>query len=143
MFVRPRFIHIPGIANTPGSTPVVASESVLNIYTAGATINGHRIVKIADDGRVMHADHIDLNDSNDRILGLSTQSAVVNDSVRVLNFGPLEEPTWNWDMAKVLFLGADGALVQDPPLTGFVVQVGFPLAPTSLFLRIERPIILS
>lgn len=145
MHVRPPFIAKPSSATTTsggGEGPATSAQTVINEYEAAETFGGHRIVRSNDDATVSLADKDDADDA-DKVLGISTNAVNVGDTVTIISYGPLEEPSWAWDMAKLLFLGDTGIIVQDPPATGFSIQVGFPLSPTSIFVDIQRPIQLA
>ena len=56
--------------------------------------------------------------------------------------GAIDEPSWSFSPGPV-FLGLNGALVQAPPASGFVLQIGTALSATRLVVERFSPIILA
>jgi hypothetical protein len=126
-----------GIQGPPGGTGFQA--------TAGADIGGHRIVVLDSSNKAQYADCTDLGHAQ-RVVGMTLNAAVADDSVSLQNFGEVTEPTWNWDMTKPVYLGPNGVLTQVVPTVEyakFSLVVGFPSSPKSLFVNIREPIFLN
>ena len=62
-------------------------------------------------------------------------------SVRV--GGIMAEPSWTWDLDKFIYLGVNGLLTQTPPGTGFLLEMGWPINPTSMMVDIKLPLFLA
>ena len=109
-------------------------------FSAGMSISGHRVV-VVDGNRLIYADK-DIISHASRILGITRNAAIENDQVEVQTYNIMSESTWSWDETKSLYLGNNGVIVQDPPTTGFLLKVAFPISPTRIFIDIKEPIIL-
>lgn len=113
--------------------------------TAGAALGGHRIVIIDQDSRAQYASSMDVSHAL-KIIGLTRGAAVEGDMVAVQRAGRITESSWNWAPGQPVFLGDNGLLTQVPPslpTSLFSLIVGFPIAPTSLFLSLREPILLG
>jgi hypothetical protein len=122
-----------GIAGPPGSEIV---------RVAAVVLSGHRVVTVDEDGKIIYADSANL-DHVGKVLGITTGAAAQNANITIKAFGELTEPSWNWDMDKSIYLGANGALTQTPPTVGFLLEVAFPLSPTSVFVSLKQPFVRS
>ena len=78
-------------------------------------------------------DHIDL------LCGLTLTATSDAGQVTVQRTGAVDDLAWSWVPGRV-HLGADGALTQSPPSTGFDVLVGVAVSPTRLILNFQDPI---
>lgn len=127
-------LGVPSITVTLGPyIEVVASAG--DAGTAGATINGHRVVAWAADGTLVHADPTARPFS---IAGLTESSAVSGAPVAWTAQGQVTFSGWSW-VGGPVFLGADGTLTQSLPSTGYVVVIGRGDG-THLFVNIQPPV---
>lgn len=130
---------LQGLPGAPG-----ASGDVSFIYRAAFAISGHRIVTLDEQGKAIYASATLASHAN-RIVGMTTNAAAADDALNVKKFGEVTEPSWNWQLDKPVYLGADGFLTQVPPeapAAKFSVVVGFPISATTLFINIGIPITL-
>lgn len=124
----------PGIQGPPG-TPGAGGEVVQLTRIAFDDLGGHRIVTLAGGDVLIYASNDDI-----QFLGgplwMTTGAIMAGESGTVLAFGPITEPTWNWDVGPV-YLGTNGLMTQDPPTIPalFSVQIGFALSPISMFFN--------
>lgn len=112
---------------------------------AGIDISGHRFVSLDEQGRAVYASNTNLADAT-RLVGLTTNAAVEGDVVALQIYDDITEPSWNWELNKPLYLGADGHLTQVQPTfpsAKFMVVVGFPISATKIFINIGIPISLT
>lgn len=117
------------------------SEAAPETIVAGETLSALRIVSADDDGKGYYTDPTN-PDSVRRITGMTTSAASVGGAA-VLHFeGKYQDAFWNWDVTKQLFLGATGTITQVAPTTGISVVLGHAQKPDTIFLNIEKPIIL-
>lgn len=133
------------------STKKLASKSISDtrtflgieqaIHVAGETVSGHRVVRIDASDQAWYADNTAPADV-DAIYGLTLGAALVGGNVLVQYFGPITEPSWTWTTASPLFLTASGMLSHTPPVTGFLLTVGFALTPTKIMFNPKMPIVL-
>jgi hypothetical protein len=111
----------------PGAPAPIAQLTV----TAGEALSGHRAVLLTA-GEAFYADHATLTHAG-RAIGVTTGAAALGDTVTIQTLGILIEPTWTWTEGPV-YLGAQGALTQTPPATGFVQIIGVATTATALFV---------
>ncbi len=106
----------------------------------GENIGGNRAI-IVTDNKFYYASQSNLNHVN-KVIGITTQSGIINSSIIVQSSGEMIEPSWNWDIDKPVYLGNNGLLTQTIPSTGFLLEMGIPNSNISLIIRIKIPIIL-
>lgn len=124
----------PGVAGT-----------VAFVYPAAYAISGHKIVLINNTGKAEYGSSDTIEHAN-RLVGMTTNAALQNESLNILSVGEVTEPSWNWQLDKPVYLGLNGNLTQVEPVyptNRFSVVVGFPITATTLFLNIGYPIILN
>jgi hypothetical protein len=127
----------PGTQGVPGAAGTDANATFEAI--SGEAINALRVVKIAA-GQAYRADAADPNDAQ-LLVGISiTATSAAGQALTVRNDGPLSDAAWNWAQG-VVYCGANGVLTQTPPSTGFVCEVGRVLAPDTILIDIQTPII--
>lgn len=80
--------------------------------------------------------HIDL------LLGITLTAAQAGELVNVQRLGAIEDSGWHWVPGRV-YLGANGALTQAPPTSGFDVLIGSATSPTRIALNLQDPISLE
>lgn len=73
-------------------------------------------------------------------VGLVDGGALAGASVNIQYEGPITNVGWNWALNLPVFVGANGALTQTPPTSGYMQVLGYPLSPTTLLIDIEEPI---
>lgn len=78
-----------------------------------------------------------------RILGVTQTSGLAGDDVIVATFMELYDASWNWDLQKPIYLGANGTLTQTAPTTGMLVIVGFPNTVTGIIIDTQEPVNMS
>ena len=120
----------PGPAGPSGATTFVRQS-------AGA-LSAMRIVWEDEAGVVFALDSAD-EDHIDLLCGLTLTATSDAGQVTVQRTGAVDDLAWNWTPGRV-YLGADGALTQSPPSTGFDVLVGVAVSPTRLILNFQDPI---
>jgi hypothetical protein len=123
-----------GIPGPPGPDSSIVSRN------ASVALSGHRMVTLAADGRLLYADHMNVDHAG-VVLGLTLNAAAENDPIDVKTYGEVTHAGWSWTPNESIFLGANGALTQVAPATGFSLVVGFALSATTMLINIEPPII--
>lgn len=107
---------------------------------AGAPVSGHRVLVQLDDGTVIHADAA-TPDHVQRVVGVSTNAAIVGDPVAIVGDGPVSDNSLSFTPGLPVFLGLNGAMTQTPPADpAAIIQVGAALAADTINVRISRPI---
>lgn len=76
------------------------------------------------------------------VIGLSLTPATTGNSFEVLLFGKHDDVFFNYSINEILFLGNNGSITNTPPTDGYSVTIGKGFGPGSIFISIERPIIL-
>jgi hypothetical protein len=109
--------------------------------TAGEVLSALRIISVADDGLGYYSDPGD-EESTRRILGMTLEAHLAGQLSQLLREGQHQDPSWSFDVTKRLFLGANGSITQVAPATGISVVLGHVQKPDTIFLNIEKPIIL-
>jgi len=123
-------------------TALSAEGRIIIQKVAGETIGSHKVVKLGDDGKVYYADCRNLPDV-ERILGMTLNSANTNGSVNILLFGKLQDSSFNFDTSKPIYLGKNGAIVQDIDSESvFIQRLGRVLKNNEILIDLDEPIIL-
>jgi len=136
-------IQVPVVVGVQGPQGVAGETTVSDSVTkvAGEILGGNRGVTIGSNGKAYYADNTIVAHAN-KVLGVTKGSAILDANVDIQTYGVMVEPSWNWDLAKMIFIGPNGTLVQDMPASGFALVVGWPLSTTSMMIDIDKPIIL-
>jgi len=123
-------------------TALSAEGKIIIQKVVGETIGSHKIVKLGDNGKVYYADCRNLSDV-ERILGMTLNSANTNGSVNILLFGKLQDSSFNFDTSKPIYLGKNGAIVQDIDSESvFIQRLGRVLKNNEILIDLDEPIIL-
>ena len=117
----------------------VSSSSALPEYEAGENLSGHRVVMSDAYGVIWYASNASVDDAN-CILGITTGAISVGTTGPVKSHGDMTEPTWAWVAKKPLYLGESGFMVQTPPVSAFIIKVGYAVSATRIFIDIDSPI---
>lgn len=108
---------------------------------AAVSLGGHRVVASVS-GSPIYADS-----SNNNLIGLVigiTARAVSAGQVALIQvYGPMSEVSWNWTPDSPLFVGADGALTQSAPTSGWVQEVARAISATRIMIDLQPPILLN
>lgn len=110
--------------------------------TAGVLLSGHRAVVADDEGLLIYADRL-LLEEIDRPVWLTTRSWSVGDEATVVAYGTVDEPSWAFTPGLPLYLGLNGLLSQIPPITGFLLRLGVAVTATRIFFNPGVPIALQ
>ncbi|KAF1050434.1 MAG: hypothetical protein GAK34_01889 [Delftia tsuruhatensis] len=122
----------PGEPGPAGGSSVQRTAGTnLSALLAVYELNGVVRALSADD-----ALHIDL------LVGITLTAAQAGELVNVQRLGAIEDPGWNWVPGRV-YLGANGALTQAPPTSGFDLLIGSATSTTRIALNLQDPISLE
>ncbi len=81
------------------------------------------------------------NNTNERIIGVSKVSGVVDEEIKYYTNGAtLTNSGWTWDITLPIYTNASGDLTQTAPTVGVVQQVAEPISSTKLMINIQQPI---
>lgn len=114
-------------------------------YISSGSISGHRVVSLNASGQVEYTNPTD-KPSISRIVGVTLNAASLGGTLNVVKNSEVTEPSWNWNTNSAVYLAANGSLTQTVPTkqdVTFLVVVGFPISPTTLFVNIGIPIELN
>lgn len=116
------------------------------VFTAGATLSGHRVVTLNTSNRAVYCDAATLGHAG-RVLGITTGAASnLADATVQMPGWEITESGWSWDTSKPVFVGLNGALTQTiPTLAGgfaFLQVIGWPITSTKLLISPGEPVTL-
>jgi len=125
------FMGMPGLPGRDGMDGATGAATIHR--TAGEALGGHRVVAVNAIGQAVYAS------SNSTLIpiGITLGAASAGADVAIQIAGEMKEPSWSWDVASPIFLGADGVLTQSPPGLGMLVFVGYPTGRTSFFIEFD------
>lgn len=122
---------LQGPKGDPGGSGVLARP-------VGAVVQGLRVVR-ALAGVIYPVDQADDTHAS-QVIGLALQSVtVIGSDVNVQLSGPVTDSSWNWSPG-FLFCGADGALTQASPDTGWLLQVARVISADTIDIDLSYPI---
>ena len=103
---------------------------------AGEVLSGHRVLTLSPSGFFVYSDSL-------HGVGIGANAANIGDPVEVIISGPMEDPSWNWVPELPIYQTGMGQLTQVVPVTGFVREVAFAVAPHRILVSFRPPIILE
>jgi hypothetical protein len=111
------------------------ATSIINSYTAGESISAYNILVQESDGKV------DVGDSSDtthiqKVVGLATTSAVLDDTIEVQSTGKMTNAGWSWTPGAKLYYTSSGTLTETVPSTGFIQQVAVAETATTITINL-------
>ena len=128
-----------GVQGNTGAPGPAAPQGIQ--VTAGTTLSGNHVVIVDTDGKAYPAD-CTTSAHLDKPKGITTTAVQQGSPVTVQTFGIMTEPGWNWNYGPI-FIGLQGSLVQTPPTTGFILQIGKAVNPTTINIAQEPGIVLA
>jgi hypothetical protein len=111
------------------------------VLTASGNLGGHKVVRASGVGGAALASSSNLAHLG-FIIGVTTNAALNGDQVGVVAGGEIVEPSWTFTPGP-LYLGDNGALLQAPPVSGFLQQIAIATAPTRIVVSLGPPIRLN
>lgn len=124
-----------GPAGRPGEPGPAGGAAVQRL--AGETLSALRAVYELN-GQVFALDYRDA-EHIDLLLGVTLTAADPGQPINVQRLGAIDDDGWNWQPGRV-WLGADGALTQNPPTDGYDVLIGAAVASGRLLLNLQDPL---
>lgn len=116
-----------GTGNPADGSVIVTATSLISANTAIAMLDG--VPTPADASNLDHAG---------TVLGVAINSGQAGDPITVRFDGLVTSSGWHWQPAPVL-LGRAGQLTQTSPSSGFFQEIGTPINPTTLLVRVRTP----
>jgi hypothetical protein len=127
------FMQVDVLETGPQGRP--GTENIDLLIKAALAIGGQRVIATDEQGMAVYADNLTRYKT---VIGISTGAAVQGALVTVKPFGRLEDPSWNWNPAKGLFLGINGLIMQDVTDTGAIVPLGHVAGVDAIFITISE-----
>lgn len=128
-------------ATTP-TWQVVGDGGSASPSIASGSVSGHKVVVFSDVNTVVYADNQTLAHSQ-IVIGVTRGAALNGDEIFIAKNGDgITEGSWNWTAGSVIYLGANGALTQTPPVAPavFSLIVGYAISATTMYVQIREPI---
>lgn len=127
---------------TGAQGPVGPSGGSAITLVASTPLGGHRMVYL-NGSDPQYADCTVASHAG-RVLGITTSATNAGDTTSIVRSGDITEVSWNWDTALPVYLGTNGVPTQAlPPNAAFSLIVGIPKTPTTLFVALREPIVLT
>ncbi len=108
--------------------------------TAGETIHGRRIVRIA--GGLIHHPRLTVPAHADQCIGLALQSGNTGADLLVRTGGQHSDAAWSWAPGPI-YCADNGVLTQAVIAVGWVLKVGIAVNPTTIEVDIDNAFIRS
>ena len=128
------FKYLPVPPSLNGNTTLLVGGIV--------AIAAQKFIAIDSSGQFVLANQTDVSQMN-KIIGITKAIANPGESVSFIGYGEAVNPLWNFVAGEPVFLGVNGNVTQTPPVTGFIMIVGFATATTKLFVNMQTPIDLA
>ncbi|MEO5364212.1 MAG: hypothetical protein H7838_11405 [Magnetococcus sp. DMHC-8] len=128
-------------AEAPVVSPDVKGTPVSSEFRAGEILSGHRMVTLNASSKAVYASH-DNPDHASRIVGMTTNAAIMDGPVNIVSAGPVVDSSWLWDMNPArsrVFMLLNGLISQTPPVSGYLCPVGFVINANTIFVSIQSP----
>lgn len=119
---------------------VINSEVVDNKITkvAAETISALKVVRSINTTDIALADPATYPSS--KAIAISIQSGSVGDELEIVVGGEILDPSFSFLLNEPIFLGPNGTILQNPPVSGQVLNIGHGLGPGGIFLDIKEQI---
>ena len=118
-----------------------AAEALEHVYIAGATIAMEKVL-VLSSGKVIHFDPSDENNVG-KVVGISTNSALINENVKVISEGIMNSAGWGLSPDSVYYAGSTGTVTTTLPTSGIVIRVGVAVDTNTMKVNFSEPIILT
>lgn len=109
-------------------------------FNAAEDISALQMVIAINPTSVAVADKELLNDA--QAFGMAITAGLTGTEIRVVTFGQIDDPSFNFGANEQLFLNNNGAITDIPPITGHNVPVGRGMGVGSIFIDIDELTIL-
>ena len=85
------------------------------VKKAGETLGVYNAVYLGNDGKIYKASNDNLSKS--QLLGITINSGIINDDIKIINEGTVVNSSWSWNLTlnKKVYLGINGTLTQTIP----------------------------
>lgn len=121
-------------------SPDPDTDGTIIVGTASSALSAHRVVKLSGTA-VSYLDNNDIANAYAGV-GITLEGVAAGQLIKIKMLGDLTEPSWNFQLGKPVFCGANGMLVQQSPTQGFSLVVGVAAGSTKLIVDVKQPIVL-
>lgn len=118
-----------------------AAKAIEYIYIAGANVSIERVLMLSA-GKVVHFDPSDENNAG-KVVGISKNSALVNENVTVVAEGVMTSPGWGRIANSIYYAAANGTTTTTIPGSGILQSVGVAIDVSTMKISFSEPIILT
>jgi hypothetical protein len=109
--------------------------------TAGPALSGHKAIALVA-GVAVHADQS--NPAHRGLVrGISTGAVASGATLNAQVYGRMYEPSWAWTPDLPIYVGANGALTQTRPTSGWLQRLAIADSATLIFIDPQPPIVLG
>jgi hypothetical protein len=140
--VKKRFNpFLGGFDFAPEQSTQVSSEKLIKSYIAAEAVSAIKLVYSFSPTQVKLAKNNGTEDES-KVIGITLNAAGVGDAVNVQMFGQLDDGSLSFSANELLFLGTSGSITSVANTTGFFCSIGYGMGTGSIFLSIEKLIVL-
>jgi hypothetical protein len=118
-----------------GETDVMYSDSYISIQPLSAL----RIINLSS---LTYADPSNISDAF-ASLGFTHLAVNTGAVFKTISQGLFSDSSWNWQMNKPIFLGANGTLTQTFTENAFIKTIATPITPQQIFIKFEDSILIA
>ena len=133
-------VEVPGLQGPRGYRGLPGTGVGTTTVLAASTITENHVVALDANAEGFQASADQLTQAS-LVLGIATASALAGETVDVVSDGVYDTSS-SFPLGP-LFLGLNGELVSDPSLALFQLQIAVAVAPRTLIVRPQFPIILE
>lgn len=132
------------IVQNPREAPDIANVDIPRLAltkTYSETISALRVVTASSNTEVKIATPDTIE--NAIVMGIALQTGITGFDGRVHILGILDDPSFNYNVNELLYLGENGEITNVPPSlpnSQFSTTIGYSLGTGSIFVKIEQPI---
>jgi hypothetical protein len=132
------------IVQNPREAPDIANVDIPRLAltkTYSETISALQVVTASSNTEVEVAMPDTLE--NSIVMGVALQTGITGFDGRIHILGILEDPSFNFNVNELLYLGENGNITNVPPSlpnSQFSTTIGYSLGTGAIFIKIEQPI---
>lgn len=129
----------------PQGATGLSGTSYIPDVLSGSNLSGHRIVYLDINGNAQYASADNFNHIG-KVVGITTSATTAGSLAEIRTMGKFEEPSWNFDINFPIYLGIEGLITQATPSLPnslFSQIVGYVINPTTIYIQLQTPIIMT